>query len=164
MFCLVSPHVVCNSLRSERLIASCAARPCISGTRRQRLHPSLPLPPPAHPRRSMTPHTCRLSATRQGEVLVLGKAQKDYIVYLELSPLFHPNPLMSPPTCPSIPYPPAERITALRAWYKHCLPGRWKSTVLRPGIIGMHGPTIIRLRPCMISSAPPPPGLSPLVR
>ena len=31
-----------------------------------------------------------------------------------------------------------------------------KADVLRPGIVGMRGSTVIRLRPCMISSTPPP--------
>ena len=44
----------------------------------------------------------------------------------------------------------AEHITALRAWCKQCLPRRWKIDVLRPGIAGMQGSTVIRLWPCII--------------
>ena len=36
------------------------------------------------------------------------------------------------------------------------LPGRRKHDVLRPGIAGMRGSMVIRLRPCMISSTPSP--------
>ena len=42
----------------------------------------------------------------------------------------------------------AEHLTALRAWCKQCLPGWWKSDVLRPGGVGMRGSMVIRLRPC----------------
>ena len=49
----------------------------------------------------------------------------------------------------------AELLTALRAWCKQCLPGRSKPDVLRPGIVGMRGSIVIRLRPCMIMSTLP---------
>ena len=47
----------------------------------------------------------------------------------------------------------------LRACCKQCLPGRWKTDVLRPGIAGVRGSVVIRLRPYMISSThhPQPP-------
>ncbi|CAN0126745.1 unnamed protein product [Laminaria digitata] len=45
-----------------------------------------------------------------------------------------------------------EHLTALRAWCRRYLPGRWKPDVLRPGIAGMQGSVAIRLRPCMIRS------------
>lgn len=37
---------------------------------------------------------------------------------------------------------------ALRSWCKYCLPGRLKPDLLSPGVVGMRGPTIVRLRPC----------------
>ena len=52
-----------------------------------------------------------------------------------------------------------QHLTALRAWCKLCLPGRWKPDVLRPGIVGMRESMVIRLRPCMTMSTPPPPPL-----
>ena len=30
-----------------------------------------------------------------------------------------------------------------------CLPGRWKPDMLRPGVVGMRGSMVLRLRPCM---------------
>ena len=49
----------------------------------------------------------------------------------------------------------AEHVTARRAWCKQCLPGWCKPDVLRPGIVGMRGSMVIRLRPC---TSPPPVG------
>ena len=57
----------------------------------------------------------------------------------------------------------ALHFTALRAWCKQCLSGRWKPDMLRPGIVGMRGSMVIRLWPRMrsstplLSSTPPPP-------
>ena len=50
----------------------------------------------------------------------------------------------------------AEHLTALRASCKHSPPGRRKRDVLRPGMVGMRGSMVIRLRPCMIVSTPSP--------
>ena len=50
--------------------------------------------------------------------------------------------------CSSPFIPLAEHLTARRAWCKQCLPGWWTPNVLRPGIVGMRGSMIIRLRPC----------------
>ena len=55
----------------------------------------------------------------------------------------------------------AQYLTALRAWSKQCLPGRWKPDVLRPGNVGTLGSMVIRLRPCMTMSTPPPRALAP---
>ena len=46
----------------------------------------------------------------------------------------------------------AQHLTALRTWYKQCVPGRWKPDVLRPGIVGMREFMVIPLRSCMIMS------------
>ena len=43
----------------------------------------------------------------------------------------------------------SQHLTALRAWCKQCLPGRWKADVLRVSIVGMRGSMVTRLRPCM---------------
>ena len=48
-----------------------------------------------------------------------------------------------------------QHLTALHAWCKQCLPGRFQPDVLRPGVVGMRGSMVIRLRPCMITSTPP---------
>ena len=42
---------------------------------------------------------------------------------------------------------------------KQCLLGQYKPDVLCPGIVEMRRPMVIRLPPCMIPSAPPPPPL-----
>ncbi|CAN0286800.1 unnamed protein product [Laminaria digitata] len=52
------------------------------------------------------------------------------------------------------PHGTRQHLTALRAWCKRCLPGRWKPDVLRPGIAGVRGSRVIRLRPSMILSTP----------
>ena len=44
---------------------------------------------------------------------------------------------------------------------KNLLPGRQKPEALPPGNIGMRGSLVVRLRPCIISSTPPPPLLPP---
>ena len=56
----------------------------------------------------------------------------------------------------------AGHLTALCAWRKHCLPGRSKIDVLRPGIVGMRGSTAARTTamhdtrtPLSLSSLPP---------
>ena len=50
-----------------------------------------------------------------------------------------------------------KQLTAIRAWCKQCLPGQRKPDVLCPGNVGMRGPMIIRLRPCMLMNTPPHP-------
>ena len=50
----------------------------------------------------------------------------------------------------------AQNLSALRGWCKQCLPGRRKPDVLRPGIVGMRGSMVVRLRPCMITSISTP--------
>ena len=51
---------------------------------------------------------------------------------------------------------PQCHLTAPRAWCKQCLPGRWKRDVFRPGIVGMRGSMVLRLRTCMAYVNSPP--------
>ena len=50
-----------------------------------------------------------------------------------------------------------EHLTALRAWCKLMSAWSVKPDVLSPGIVGMRGSMVIRLRPCMTMSTPPHP-------
>ena len=58
----------------------------------------------------------------------------------------------------------AEHLTALRAWCKRRLPDWWKLDVLRPGMVGMRGPMVIRLWPCTNWVPPPPVPWKPSVK
>ena len=51
--------------------------------------------------------------------------------------------------------PLAEHLMVLRAWCKRRFFGPCKPDVLRPGILGIRGSKVIRLRPCMLTSTPP---------
>ena len=55
----------------------------------------------------------------------------------------------------------AQHLTALRAWCKQCLPGRWNPHVPRPGTVVMRGSMVKRLRSCMIMSTPAPRSTAP---
>ena len=50
----------------------------------------------------------------------------------------------------------AERVKALRAWYKQGLSGRPKPDVLRHGIVGMRGSMVMRLCTVMRDHEYPP--------
>ena len=41
-----------------------------------------------------------------------------------------------------------QHLTAIRAWCKQCLPGWENPDVPRPGIVGIRGSMVLRLRPC----------------
>ena len=54
---------------------------------------------------------------------------------------------MSTPPRPPVLMRLADHLTALRSWCTRCPPGRGKSDMLRPGIVGMRGSMAIRIGP-----------------